>query len=456
MSYFNGHCHTSYSNALLGFPDSTVKLNELIQYAYDSGLSGIAITEHEGISSHIQAINYYESMEKTRPFTLALGNEIYLLDEDEDLANRNDSETKYPYYHFILIALDTEGHKQIRELSTRAWIRGYKKSIWRRPTYTTDLEDIVEPNKGHLIALSACLGSRVDRYLMQGRNADVDDFISHMNRIFGKGNFYLECQPAVEQGTEQDIVNHLLLETAKRNNIRLVCTTDVHYLKKDDKDVHTAFLLSQEGDREIGSFYDSTYLMTEEELRNYLKISFEDNIVDKIIKWSAEIGDRVQGYNLKHKPIIPQIPEEKIPPFKIKHTFKDWYEKYPYFGYYSNRPEIHEQYFFYQAECGLQEKVVDRGLDLETYIDRLNTEWRELKIISDDLDSPMAVYYSTMSKNIELIWEAGSLSMPSRGSAMGYLTCYLLSVTQINPVPLGSEAPFWRHLSHERGVELPD
>ena len=68
----------------------------------------------------------------------------------------------------------------------------------------------------------------------------------------------------------------------------------------------------------------------------------------------------------------------------------------------------------------------------------------------------MAVYYSTMSKNVELIWEAGSLSMPSRGSAMGYLTCYLLSVTQINPVPLGSEAPFWRHLSHERGVELPD
>ena len=68
----------------------------------------------------------------------------------------------------------------------------------------------------------------------------------------------------------------------------------------------------------------------------------------------------------------------------------------------------------------------------------------------------MASYYTCMSKIIELIWEVDSLSMPSRGSGMGYLICYLLEITQIDPVPLGSFAPHWRHLSAERGVEIAD
>ena len=98
--YFGNHNHSCYSSALLGFPDAITRVNELIQYAYDQGLSGISITEHEGISSHMQALKYYEKMEKDRPFKLALGNEIYLMNEKEDKANREGTEYT-PYYHFI-------------------------------------------------------------------------------------------------------------------------------------------------------------------------------------------------------------------------------------------------------------------------------------------------------------------------------------------------------------------
>ena len=55
-TYHDHHCHTEYSNALLSFPDVIARLPDEIQYAYDCGLSGITITEHEGISSHIKAI----------------------------------------------------------------------------------------------------------------------------------------------------------------------------------------------------------------------------------------------------------------------------------------------------------------------------------------------------------------------------------------------------------------
>ena len=164
-TYFSLHNHTDMSNALLGFSDAISKVPNLIQRAYDIGLTGVTITEHEGISSHLEALKYWQNMDKDRPFTLGLGNEIYLLKEEEDLVNRENS--TYPYYHFILTALDTEGHKQLRELSTRAWKRAYKQFIWRRPTYFSDLEEIVKPNQGHLICSSACLGSRLDKYLLE-------------------------------------------------------------------------------------------------------------------------------------------------------------------------------------------------------------------------------------------------------------------------------------------------
>lgn len=456
MSYFNNHNHTDMSNALLGFPDVICKIPDLIQRAYDLGLNGIAITEHEGISSHIKALDYYDKMEKDRPFTLALGNEIYLLTEEEDYLNRQIPNT-IPYYHFILTALNTEGHHQLRLLSTRAWLRAWKQGkMFRRPTYYSDLEEIIKPNQGHIIASTACLGSRIDKLLLDNEIDKVDLEIKKLLDIFGKGNFYIECQPASGKNTPQSQVNNLLWQTAKYHNLKIIPTTDSHYLRKENAFIHKVYLQSQEGDREVDDFYATAYLMDEAELREHLLIDFNDTQIDQMFEWSCELGERIKGYNIQHNPIIPQLPLDKIPDFTISHVFSDYYDKYPNFGWYSNRPEIHEQYFFSQIEQGLQDKIVNKGKPIEQYIARLDEEWKELKIISEQLDTSMASYYSTMSEIIELIWQAGSLAMPARGSAAGFLTCYLLEVTQIDPVPLGDYMPSWRHLNHQRGVELAD
>lgn len=457
MSYFNNHNHTDMSNALLGFPDVICKIPDLIQRAYDLGLDGITITEHEGISSHIKALDYYDKMEKDRPFTLALGNEIYLLTEEEDNLNRQTPNT-VPYYHFILTALDTEGHHQLRLLSTRAWLRAWKQGkMFRRPTYYSDLEEIIKPNQGHVIASTSCLGSRIDKLLLKSNYPQVAFECYRLQQIFGKDNFYLEIQPAKEKDNEQSIVNRKLWKIHQDNNIKIIPTTDTHYIKKEDAIYHKVYLQSQDGDREVDDFYATAYMMGEDELREYLRIDFNDKQIDKMLEWSVELGDRIGEYDIRRNPIIPQIPREHIPEFKTQHLYKQFYNKYPAFGYYSEDSRIlHERYFFYQIEQGLKTKVEDKGKDVEQYIARLNEEWTELKIISEQLDTSMASYYSTMSSIIDLIWEADSLAMPARGSAAGFLTCYLLEVTQIDPVPLGDYMPSWRHLNHQRGVELPD
>lgn len=465
--YTSLHNHTDYSNALLGFPDSINKMENIIQRAYDIGLNGFAITDHEGISCHVKAIKYYNSMQKDRDFKLILGNEIYLLSEQEDINNREKIEFT-PYYHFILNALDNKGHEQIRELSTRAWIRAYTSFVMRTPTYYTDIEEVIGDNKGHIIASTACLGSKLDKLILKWKETNDDNykkeihqFITWCINVFGKDNFYLEVQPSqYDEETkeiinkEQDIVNQTMKLLSKAYGLKIIATTDSHYYSKESAKVHKTLLDSKEGDREVDSFYATAYLMDSDELRKYLLLQFTDEEINEIFNNTNEICNRVIGYDFEHAPMIPELPE--IPNFEIKHIYESYYNKYKEFSYYAHIKNIQDQYFFYRIENALYNLIEKRGKDIETYINRLDKEFKELRLISEAFNSSMASYYVTMSKIIELIWKADSFSMPARGSGAGFLVCYLLEITQIDPVPLGDYFPFWRHLSHERGVEIAD
>src|SRR5574344_1155047 len=463
--YTSLHNHTDYSNALLGFPDSVNKTEYLIQRAYDLGLRGVSITDHEGISNHIIADKYFQSMQLDSPFTVTLGTDIYLMSEQEDINHRDSEIDLYtPYYHFLLNSLDNIGHKQMRELSSRAWFRAYTyKGLMRRPTYYKDLEEIIKPNQGHIIGSSACLGGYLPKEILkwklennQQSCTNVQNFIKWCVDIFGKDYFYLEVQPCNKDNEEQMIVNKTLYEISQYLGIKIIATTDSHYYSKDSAMVHETLLKSKEGDREVSSFYATAYLMSEQELREYLLNCFTNEQIDEIFNNTNEICDRVQGYSFDHAPMIPQIPIDKIPSFAITHKYKKYYDKYEDFKFYSQLDNVQDSYFFYRIECALESLVDQKGKDVEVYINRLNNEFHELRLISEAFDSSMASYYTTMSKIIELIWDCDSLSMPGRGSGAGFLVCYLLEITQIDPVPLGDYFPFWRHLSAERGVEIAD
>lgn len=457
MSFFNIHNHDFYSNASLGFPDVICSPEEVIQKAYDLGLTGLAITNHECISSYVKCLNYYNKMDKDRPFALGLGNECYLITEEEYNNNRDSpSENKTPYYHFVLMALDTEGYHQICQLSTKAWQRGFMKGVWRRPTLYNDFIEIVKSNQGHIIASSACLGSRIDHLLLEEKFEEAQREVNRLIDIFGKGNFYLEVQPPKQSDCDQSIVNKRIWTLHEVTGVPIIPSTDTHYLQKEDAIIHKVFLQSQDGDREIDDFYSTAYLMSVDELTKHMLYCYTPEQINQIIAWSNEIPARIKDYDIFHNPIIPQLPIEKIPPFQIKHICKDWYKKYPNFAYYSQTDNIHEQYFFYQIEQGLQQKIVSKNKNLEDYIARLDTEWNELRKISEALNNSMVSYYSTMSKLIDIMWDTGSFVGAGRGSSAGFLTCYLLDITQVDPVPLGDYFPYWRHVALERGAELAD
>ena len=109
--YFGVHNHTHYSNIRL--LDCIKRPKDLINTAIKLGLGGIAITDHECLSSHMEVNQYAKEIKEKYPdFKIALGNEIYLT-ETRDNGQK--------YYHFILIAKDAIGHKALRDLSSKAW-----------------------------------------------------------------------------------------------------------------------------------------------------------------------------------------------------------------------------------------------------------------------------------------------------------------------------------------------
>ena len=155
MQRFEIHSHTHYSN--LRLLDCINRPKELVNRAISLGLSGIAITDHECLSSHMELnLNQREIQKENTDFKIALGNEIYL-------CGSRDNGQKY--YHFILIAKNKMGHRSLRELSSRAWMNSYwDRGMERVVTLYSDLEEIVSKYPNSLIATTACLGGQLSTH----------------------------------------------------------------------------------------------------------------------------------------------------------------------------------------------------------------------------------------------------------------------------------------------------
>ena len=194
MSYTTLHVHTEYSN--LRLRDCINKVEDVIQYTYDIGLKGCAITDHEALSAHIKALKFYNDKvkddERWKDFKLILGNEIYLCRNDLSLDTYERGE-RFP--HFILLAMDAEGHRQLRELSSRAWDHSFTMFLTRVPTYYRDIEEVIGANPGHIIASSACIGGWLGICFNNKLKDEAINFITWAKAIF-HDDLYLEIQPA--------------------------------------------------------------------------------------------------------------------------------------------------------------------------------------------------------------------------------------------------------------------
>lgn len=439
MPRFEPHSHTEYSN--LRLLDCINHPKDLINRAINLGLSGIAITDHECLSVHMEVNMYQDAIKEKYPdFKIALGNEIYLC---------KDRSKGQKYYHFILIAKNKNGHRALRELSSKAWMLKYKDHLERVVTTYQDLEEVIKKYPNSLIGTTACLGGELstacvnltsaekigDTATVEKEHQHIIDFMLWCKELF-KDDFYVECAPG--QSKEQIIANKRLQSVASAFQVKMIIGTDAHYLNKEDRYVHKAYLTSKEGEREVDSFYAYSYLQDDNDIRENFAPSFDNDFVDQMYLNSEEIYNKIENYSLCHKQVIPKV--------AVKHYDKKENElsQYPTLTkLYKSDNEV-DKYWINQCV----DKLKELNLYNKEYLDRLEYEAHIKDVIGQKLETNMFAYPVTLQHYVDLFWECGSTVGAGRGSSCSGLNHWLLGITQLDPIKW--ELPFWRYLNEER------
>lgn len=444
------HTHSWYSN--LRLIDSINDPEKIIKKVNELGLYGCALTDHECLCGAVDWLNAEKKLKKDKIipeyFKCILGNEIYLTD------NRD---KKQPYYHHILIAKDDIGFRQLKEMSSIAWLNSYSyKKMDRVPLLRTELESVVLKQPGHLFSTTACIGGRLGNLVFKLLNPLADEaekeitlkqiheFLEWNKNIFGD-DFYIEIAPG--QSKEQILFNKFIKNFIKENSYKIIIATDAHYLTEKERFIHKTYLNSKDGDREVDSFYHDSHLMSNEEaFSNLEKSGYTEDDFLKLCNSTMEIYNGVVGYNIFHEPIIPKVDIEY---YKKKYEMIDC-NNYPTLNELYSSENNQERYWV--NEC--INKLHELNLYNEVYLKRLEVEADIINTVGEKINTSLFPYFNTLKHYIPIIWECNSLVEPGRGSSVCFLSNYLLGITQLDPI-IENLSMYWRFLNKDR-LELPD
>ncbi len=215
------HVHSEYS--LL---DGACKIEALAKRAAEFGQPALGLTDHGVMNG---AVELYKAC-RAHDVKPIVGCEIYLVD-DHTATGRTERN------HLTLLASDDEGYRNLVKLSSAGFLEGLQRG---KPT--VDLAQIERHSSG-VIALTGCLASRFCQRLLDDKPEEARAHADDLVRIFGPENVYFEVQ---KNGlAPQDKANEGIVRIAREMGGRLVGTGDVHYLRREDYDHHTALLCVQ-------------------------------------------------------------------------------------------------------------------------------------------------------------------------------------------------------------------
>lgn len=473
------HAHTDASNH--NNRDSIITVEQLIDTAIELGYKGVGITDHAVLSNHVKAILYLKKLRKEvddklkeQPhnvillakkyyldnFKLGLGCEIYLVNKDEiDNARELNESTKF--YHLVINPKNEKGYRQLAKISTRGWENSfYHRGMERTPVYKEDIKNLLKDAKGDLIVSSACLGSEFATYILNFLDArklelpkkaaeyeqKIKEYITFMKEMF-EDDFYIELQPS--HGDAQIEYNKFALELGEFYGIKTIITTDAHYHRPEFKITHTDFLKSQNAERETEDFYQTTYMMNIDEMREFFYYLDDETFIE-LLNNTIEIADKIEEIDLYKATQVPDATIEFDPnrPFRFA-AMLSLENNYPYIKKYLDSPFIIDKIILQQIEIGMIEKRQEYN---HVNLKRINRELESMWYVSEGLGERLSSYYVLTKEIVDLIWTI-SLVGVSRGSAGAFYISYLLGITQINPISY--DLPDWRHLDKSK-IELAD
>ena len=484
------HVHSQYS--LL---DGQASIPRLVDKAYDDGMRAIALTDHGAMYGIKEFLNYVNK--KNAP----VKNEIAKIEDEikkleaEPTASNNDQrienelrllrekriETEKKIFkpivgcecylarrdrfqqndkidgsgwHLVVLAKNLQGYKNLIKLVSKSWTEGF----YYRPRIDKEL---LEQYSEGLIVSSACLGGEISRKVDSDQINEAEEAVQWYKKVFGD-DYYLELQrhktdrPDADQTTypKQERVNKELIRIARKYDVKLIATNDVHFVNEEDADAHDRLICLSTGkdfdDPDRMRYSKQEWLKTTQEMN----LIFSD--IPEALFHTLEVADKVEFYSVDHSPLMPFYPID--PAFGTEESYKQLYPEarlieefgkktFHRLGDYDKviRVKLEADYLTHLTKIGARKRY---GENLsEEIIERLQFELDTIKNMG------FPGYFLIVQDFISAAREMDVAVGPGRGSAAGSAVAYCLGITDIDP--LKYDLLFERFLNPDR-ISMPD
>ncbi|MBQ8447780.1 MAG: DNA polymerase III subunit alpha [Clostridia bacterium] len=405
MPFVHLHLHSEYS--LL---DGACRISEIPKIAAAMGHNAVAITDHGAMFG---AVDFYKACKKegVKPI---IGCEVYVAHGSRFDKTRTEESARY---HLVLLCKNEAGYKNLCYMVSR----GYTEGFYSKPR--VDMELLRAHSEG-LVCLSACLAGFIPKMIIAGDFERAREHALELEKIFGKGNFYLELQDHGMQGQRE--VCEALLSLHGETGIPLVATNDVHYLRRADADTQAVLMCIQTNTkftdgRPFGFETDEFYYKSTADMER-LFAAYPDACAN-----TQKIADACNFDFCFDKLYLPRfVPETgEAPCDYLARLAREGFER--------------------KVSSG--EIVFTEKHPKEEYLERIEYE---LSVISK---MGYSEYYLIVQDFIAAAKARGIPTGPGRGSGAGSIVAYLCGITDVDSIKY--DLMFERFLNPER-VSMPD
>lgn len=419
--HLHRHCEASVQ-------DGVGKVEDGVKYAKEMGHPAVAVTDHGSLISYVRFQNQAELSEIKHIFGL----EAYLCDD----MSKKDKDHR-DYNHCTILVKNQKGLQNILAINNIAQADGF----YYKPRL--DWDTLLRHKEG-LIILSGCVIGRTCQYILAKKYEEADAWTRMMRKELGE-DYYMEFM--VSDFPAQKECNKYLLELSRKYNIPGVVTGDAHYTKKEDYQAQKAMMLlaskatiqeleeqqrrkaereeagqSQEEKDKIWIFDSDQYWMKNENemidaWRQWHQDYYPFNEFENHLNESGKIAEKIEIVKLDNSYKMPKADTNGVD---------------------------HETYFVEQLKKAFEKKNFP---DQKAYLTQLISEIDVIK------QKGLIDYFLVTADIIRWAKENDVFVGPGRGSAGGSLVCYLLGITDIDPLEHG--LLFERFLDLGR-QEMPD
>jgi error-prone DNA polymerase len=210
VDYAELHCHTNFS-----FLDGASQPEELAEEAHQLGLTGLAVTDHDGFYGVVR----FSGAARELGLPTIFGAELSL-----DLPGPQNGEPDPVGRHLLVLARGPQGYARLSRVISLAQLAGEEKG---RPVY--DLDEVAGTLRDQVLVLTGCRKGHVPAALRDGGEAAAGRELDRLVTLFGRDSVAVEL---TQHGyPEDDERNDALAGLARRAGLPTVATGNVHYAR---------------------------------------------------------------------------------------------------------------------------------------------------------------------------------------------------------------------------------